>query len=239
MKLSHLTSSVALTLFVFLIAACSGGKDIVGSGVLIDDQRALTSFNEVVLDANIDVDIDYGSMQQVNVYGQGQVLPVISTEVKGEKLTISMSQKAQMDGATNIKIMLPELVAVTNTGAGNLRFDGFKGDKLKLMLQGPGNLTGTDLTYDDIKLTNDGAGNLMLSGNSDDLEALLDGPGDVDARRLMVKDAKLTNKGAGNISASVQNDLKADIKGVGDIIYKGDPKVDLTDDGAGSLKGDN
>lgn len=226
-------------LFVMMLAACSGSKSIVGSGVLIDDQRALTTFDQVVVDVPVNVDIRYGSTQQVNVYAQGQVLPVLQTNVKGETLTISMSEKAQMDGATNVKIMLPALKSVTHNSQGDISIMDFKGDKLALTHSGQGNLTVRDITYEDVKVKHSGQGDVTLSGTSEDLEVDGDGAGNVNASRLMVKDAKVTNKGAGDISVTVENDLKAAIKGAGNINYKGDPKVDLSDDGAGSLQGNN
>lgn len=233
-----LLAACALALASVLVA-CSGGKTVVGTGPMIDDQRALTPFNEVTVEAPIDVTIDYGSAQQVNVYAQGQILPYISTEVKGDRLTVRTTGNVKMDDGTNVKIILPALEAVANDGPGDVRVDGFKGDKLEVTLTGPGDLVATGLTYDDIKATNDGAGNLELEGSAEDVQYDLDGPGDLNARRLMSKKAKVNNKGAGNMSLAVSDDLKANIKGAGDIDYSGQPKVDLTDDGAGSLKGDN
>ncbi len=235
---SRFGASLILALSILAIS-CGGGKKVVGTGALLDDLRALTPFSEITLDAPVNLVVTGGSVQSVNVRAQGQILAILTTEVKGDRLTINMAKEAQMDGGTTVEVVVPELEALTMNSSGSASLNNMKAGKLKININSSGSVNAKDLVYDDIKVYIDGSGDVELGGKAEDLEIMLDSSGDVDAYDLAVQDAKITNKGSGEVRVMVSDELNAEIKGSGNVFYRGEPKVELSDDGSGELKGDN
>lgn len=68
-----------------------------------------------------------------------------------------------------------------------------------------------------------GAASMDLSGKTDLFEIELAGAGSIDAKSLVCKKAEVKISGAGSAEISVTDELLADVDGVGNLTYYGDP----------------
>ncbi|HHX53697.1 MAG TPA: DUF2807 domain-containing protein [Clostridiales bacterium] len=80
-----------------------------------------------------------------------------------------------------------------------------------------------------------GAAEANLEGSSSALKANIDGAASLHAFPLQTETAEITINGAASAEVSVSGSLKAAINGAGDIKYKGEPQVEQTINGAGSV----
>ena len=65
-----------------------GANAVEGSGQSASEQRELASFNEVRLDVSADVRIKSGEKISCEVRGDDNIIPLIATEVSGDRLRI-------------------------------------------------------------------------------------------------------------------------------------------------------
>lgn len=236
MRLISLASSSTALLTLAACGVLGGGNRVVGTGPLITDNRRLTAIEEVSLDAAVDLVIVQGEEQTVNVTAQSEVQPILLTEVDGGKLTIDIDGNVDMDGGTNVELVIPTLEQLTLNSSGNVSVRGFGGDKLELSSSGSGNLAASNLDYDDIELSTSGSGDVDLGGRADNLAIQLTASGDVEAFDLSADDASVTSKGSGDVRLTVSNELDAEVKGSGSIYYRGNPELKIKDDGSGSVE---
>jgi len=217
--------------------SCIGGSKISGSGPVVPDTRMLTTVNEIVLNAPIRVELFEAEEQTIIVHAQSNVQPVLKTMIKGETLTISTEGNVSMDGDTYISIALPRLKSLKNYGSANISGKGFSGDKLKLEATAPGDISLSELGYDDYEILVKGSGDVTVAGRGKKLDGETSATGNLNASGLTVDKAKVTTKGSGDIMVSVGGDLKAKITSSGNVTYDGSPKIDLEKTGSGELKG--
>ena len=233
------TTSLALVASLALLtAACGvlgGGKRVSGTGPLVTDNRRLTPIDEIVLEAGVDLIVIRGDQQTVNVSAQDEIQPLLKTEVDNGKLTVSIDGDVDMDGGTNVELVLTELASLKIESSGNVSVRGFRGDKLKLASEGSGNLAALELDYDDLDLSTGGSGDIDLAGAADDVTIALTASGDVDAYDLAAKKVKVTSKGSGDVRVNVSDDLDAEVKGSGSVYYRGNPEMKIKDEGSGSV----
>ncbi|MGI6744240.1 MAG: GIN domain-containing protein [Eubacteriales bacterium] len=80
-----------------------------------------------------------------------------------------------------------------------------------------------------------GAAEANLEGSCSALKTIFDGAASLHAFPLQTETAEITINGAASAEVSVSGSLKAAINGAGDIKYKGEPQVEQTINGAGSV----
>jgi hypothetical protein len=81
-----------------------------------------------------------------------------------------------------------------------------------------------------------GAGNIFLSSSgAPDLDVTLSGVGEIDAQNYRVQNVTITHSGVGDAKIWATNSLKGTLSGVGNILYVGNPKVEINVTGVGKL----
>ena len=225
----------------FLTAACGslGGAKMVGDGPVVNDERMLTSFDEIDNSTSADVTVVRGPEQRVVVNAPSDLQPYLVTEVKGDKLTIETSGSYSTRAEYSVDVTVAELEAFTVDGSGDVTISGFDGGKLALAIDGSGDVDVRDVEYDRLTISVDGSGDTRLAGGGDELEVAIDGSGGVDAYDFPVDAAEVTVKGAGDVRVRADADLKIKIDGSGDVFYRGNPNLQLEDKGSGEARQDN
>jgi len=82
-----------------------------------------------------------------------------------------------------------------------------------------------------------GAGNFTVNaGEAADLDISLSGTGDIDARNFQVQNITISHSGVGTSKVWAESTLTGKLSGVGEILYKGNPAIDIKKSGVGSIK---
>ncbi len=222
--------------FAALLGACGGigGNKIVGSGPLVPNQRMVTEFNEIEVDGAIGLTIRRGETQTMVVNAQADAQPFITTEVKGDKLTIATKGNLSGNAGTNVEITVRELKSLSVDGSGMIDVMGFdNGKKLSISKDGSGTIRLTDARYETLDLDTDGSGDVTVSGKGDNLNIKSDGSGSIMASDYDSRDVKVDTKSSGDIRISASDDLNIKLSGSGNVYYRGNPKLSLEDKGSG------
>ncbi len=207
-----------------------------GSGTPATETRAIGAVTEVVLSGSGDVTIVRGDDATVRVTADDNILPLLATETKGGKLNIHARGSIKPKTKIAYTVTVPDLKAVTVSGAGNVTAEKLVGESLKVKLSGSGTATLRDVTYQTLALDLSGAGKVTVSGNAARTTLKLSGAGKIDAAGLRTTFAEAQVSGAGHASVWAATDLKARVSGAGSVKYKGSPQVEQKVSGAGSVR---
>jgi len=142
---------VAMMVAVFFTQA----KDIPGNNELKKDAREVAPFEQVIVNADFDIAIDYAIMPKVEVEAESNLQEYIITEVKGKALNISVAKKATLKNNMPIviRISLPSLSKFQMEGNGKVEMNGIPSDKMEMAVAGEGSVNIKSLRTSSLKLT--------------------------------------------------------------------------------------
>lgn len=212
------------------------GPSIVGSGNIVLEERPLPSFDQIEANGAYSIIISQGPQQLVEVEGDDNILPVITTRVRGGKLEISNTRNYRTNSQIKVFITVPAVSSVELNGAGNIFGETLlSGDLLNVEVNGSGNV---DLELDYIKLVAEsrGSGNFLLFGAVTEQEVELSGSGNYKAKELFSENCEIKISGSGNGEVRAANILEAEVNGSGNITYFGNPEfIESSINGSGRL----
>lgn len=216
MKRSIVLSCLVLVALVCAVPATMAYDGVEGSGNRASEVREISGFSQVELKGSPDVRITVGTGPLVTVHGDDNILPIITTEVHGDKLVISSSKGYSTRIGIDIEIEVPSLEGVALIGSGDIDVDGLNADAFAVVLKG--------------------SGDVVASGSVDTVSADLKGSGDIDLSDLQARTARAALYGSGDILVHATESLDARVAGSGDIEYAGDPASMTTDvQGSGEI----
>jgi hypothetical protein len=151
-----------------------------GDGVLARDQRTIGKVAGLEVNGSVLVDVRVGPATSLVVEADGNLLPLVRTDVRGDTLVVEITRSYRSGNPVRVTYTVPRLEDLRHSGSGQLAVHGLNGAPLKVVQQGSGStlLTGQ-------------VGSLDVSGN---------GSGSVDASTLQSTSANLTMNGSGRIN---------------------------------------
>lgn len=123
-------------------------------------------------------------------------------------------------------------------GSGDILVKGkLKATNADVYLQGSGDVVISNLEAKILKTDLRGSGDMTIKGKSESADYNLTGSGDLDSKGLEAKDVMCRLTGSGDMSVYATKSLDANLHGVGDISYKGEPaSIQKTIKGKGAIK---
>ena len=109
------------------------------------------------------------------------------------------------------------------SGGIELEMDAFKSQKIDLDIKGGAKVYVYNIDAANVEIDIAGAADIDLFGKTELFEIELAGAGSIDAKSLVSKKAEVKISGAGSAELSVIEELLADVDGVGNLTYYGDP----------------
>ncbi len=151
--------------------------------------------------------------------------------------TLLIDTRGSVRGETKVSVFTPSISGVYNYGSSDITSFDFipNRNRLEVYNDGSGDIK-LDVDNRESIITINGSGDIDLYGTSDFLSAEIHGSGDIDADQFYALEAEISSEGSGDARLRVADYLRAWIYGSGDIILRGNPVVDLTDEGSGELR---
>jgi hypothetical protein len=212
-----LTRSILLTILIALGAGCHVIHDEVpGSGKLLKEQRNVGSFTSISTEGAFDVVVVCQKPQSVEIEGDDNILPLVSTEVSNNVLHIKQLRSYSARESITLRISVPDLQGIYASGAGTMDVSGLKGETFEI-----------DAT---------GAPSIRASGETKTLKVDTSGAGKIDAHRLHAARVVVDSKGVSKVEVYAGEQLDATVSGPSHVIYEGSPVVKKTVNGPGSVE---
>ncbi len=194
---------IIITIAIVLCSGCSINIPVKGSGKTASEKRGTSGFYTVDLKGSMDVEVTRSDEFKCIVKGDDNIVPLIITEVKDQRLYISAKQSYSTRQKLSIFLEMPELTEVALSGSGDINM--------------------ANVTKDTVSLKISGSGNIVAIGEAKQVIAEVNGTGDLQIERLVAEHVDVTINGSGDANVWAKQSLNARVNGSGNIIYAGDP----------------
>ena len=200
--------------------AVAAALSIAAAGAQAESEvRTTPAFTSISVQGPISVTVDAGKAQSLTVRGDPRFLKELTSEVVNGELRLHMRNKSysSKDGDQRIAITMPELRAIAVEGAGEIKLNHIRGERL-------------DVNYR-------GAGSMGINGEVKTFKMQAEGVGEVDTKALIANDVDIRFRGIGDVKVYAKNRLDAVVQGMGNLTYYGKPAtVNKSVGGIGSVK---
>ncbi len=183
-------------------------RNVMGSGRESTITRKINDFNVLISKLSADIHVRLGRPAKLTISGDDNLIPLVNTELNDGVLQITVDKGYVTKTALLITIDVPEIKMVRLGGSGEIRLFDVNSEKLKLILEG--------------------AGDIQASGKVISLEVEINGSGDLDLSDLITVNSQIAISGAGDAELNITGVLDVVIEGSGDVVYSGSPKKILT-----------
>lgn len=211
--------AIILTLIAYpALGVTSGCTE--GDGNIKTETRDLPSFVGIAVDGAFDVRVTCGRKQLVQITADANLLPLITTRVNTNILTIDTNRSICTKSDLLITVALPDIEQATVSGASEMT------------------ITRIDNRKFDLK--SDGAGDISISGKTGLFSASLTGSTDLKARQLIAETVQISIHDAGEGTVYATQKLDAAVNGAASVTYFGNPKTVMkqADDAGEIVPGD-
>jgi hypothetical protein len=211
-----------LTIFMLLLAVFGSGchlkvhDEISGSGVRQRQKRDLAAFTSISTQGAFDINVTCQQPQSIEVEGDDNLLPIITTEVSDGVLHIRSNRSFSVNDPIEIKISMGNLQGISTNGAGTINISGLKNDKFEIDANG--------------------ASTIRVSGEAQLIDIDTNGAGKIDAHKLRASRGVVEAKGVARVDVNVSEQLDVTVSGPSRVTYQGDPVLNKTVHGPGSVE---
>ena len=262
MKTLKLFFALLMIVSLFGLQSCidhyHGGLFIMtGSGPIVSEEVELTEFTGVAANTVIDVEIVQGDEQLVLVEGHENMIEMMDLYVSRGILNVDLKPGSYSNFKLKVFVTVPmlESLAVESTGSilvgafdnftnlnvsvrstGKISSDGILviDDMLEISTSSTGNVE-LDVEVSEIAAKVGGTGNVTLTGSCIEQSVELSSTGNYRAYQLYSETCEIVSNSVGDAKVNVTESLDAYINSVGNVYYKGNPKVFVNDRGVGDL----
>jgi putative autotransporter adhesin-like protein len=208
---------VLLMLLISLAAGCHRIHDgVAGSGKLERTRRDVPAFTSISTEGAFDIEIVCQKPQSLDIQGDDNILPLISTEVSNNVLRIRSLRAYSVSEPITLKIAVPNLEGLSVSGAGTLEISGLQNEKLEIDANG--------------------APTIKVSGETKVLDIDTNGAGKIDTHKLRATRAVVDSKGVSRVEVYAAEQLDVTVAGPSRVFYQGNPVVKQTVHGPGSVE---
>ena len=207
----------------------------------------LPVFTEISLKNNARLFLKQDSIQSVTVVAKDETISKLIVEVNDRKLVIRYPTNTWFDkkwapGDVTVYVSIPQIDVLTQSGSGSVIAEEHIYSRiLDLYVGGSGSIKLNNLKAERISATLSGSGHLQLSGTGvvSEFKMTVSGSGGIKASGLKTRNINVLISGSGSCSVHALENLTCKIAGSGNVTYLGNPKIESTIVGSGSVKEGN
>lgn len=195
------------------------GTGVKGSGKSKEETRVLEAFTRIEINVPGDIEIIAGSGgHEVELEADDNLLPLLVTKVKGDKLVITASESIQPKSPIEIDVNLESLESLSVLGSSDVEISGISGETFELEVSGSGDVESG-------------------KGEVSRLEVKALGAADISLKKLKAKTAQVSLTGTGDLSFHASDEADIELTGVGDItVYGNPPRISRKVMGVGEIR---
>ena len=209
---------VAIVLILVTLAAAGCKHHMVGvhgSGKREVQKRDVSPFTSISTEGAFGINVVCQKDQSVEIEGDDNILPLISTEVSQGVLRLKSTKQYSTGEPVQIKISVPNIDGLTVSGAGTIDVSGLKNDKFEI--------------------DSEGAPQIKVSGSTKVVDIDTSGAARIDTHSLHAAKGVVDSKGVSKIDVDVKDQLDVTISGPSILTYQGDPTINKTINGPGKI----
>jgi hypothetical protein len=187
-----------------------------GSGNRQKQTREVPSFTAISTEGAFEIEIVSQKPLGLEVEGDDNILPLISTEVSSNVLHIKNQRSYSVSQPIKLKINVPNLEAISLSGAGSIEVRGVKNEKFEIDVNG--------------------APTIRVSGETKLVDIKTNGAGKIDTHKLRASRAVVNSNGVSKVDVHASDQLDISVSGPSTVTYEGNPVVNKSVNGPGSVQ---
>ncbi len=197
-KTIHATGTHVVIVNGQVVSGIEESDMVQGSGEIVTEVRKTPVFKGLVLNLAAEVRVRPAEETEVSITADDNIIPLITTEVAAETLTLSVSRGYSSEKPIRIDIKTPAISHSQLNGSGSIDLDSVAAGDLGLAIFGSGRISAT--------------------GQAEALSATINGSGKLDLRELAVDRGDMLINGSGDADLLVSGELRSKINGSGNIV---------------------
>jgi hypothetical protein len=209
-----------LGLLLILLALAAGchrlHDEIPGSGKVQKEKREVGSFTSISTEGAFDIHIVCQKPQGIEIEGDDNILPLVSTDVSHNELRIKNLRGYSTSQPVTLRISLPDLQGLNSSGAGAIEISGLKNEKFEINANG--------------------APTIRVAGETRNLIIDANGAGNIDTHKLRAARVAVDSKGISTVEVYAGEQLEVTVSGPSYVTYHGNPVVHQTVNGPGTVE---
>ena len=200
-------------LSLILLAGCSD-EDFTGSDNIITITRDLASFNKIVAETDLKVNVMQGPTQLVNVRVNDNLQNQLITRVNNNTLTISLESGSYDNATFELDIQMPELerFQLDDNTQGSIVFD-----------------------LDQLIVEVNGSSELDLEGSAQTLVVRNNDAGEISGFSFIANVVEVDARNASKLEINCKDTLNGRVTQAAEVRYRGQPVVNATSNEAGEI----
>ncbi|MGK7393114.1 MAG: head GIN domain-containing protein [Candidatus Cyclobacteriaceae bacterium M3_2C_046] len=220
-----------------LLLTCSCNLPEKGNGNIISQNRELPYFEEIDIQGNYEVVLHHHNNPGLIITTDQNLQQYIQTQVNDGRLRIRNTTSLKSTENIIVEIYFSNLKKISSAGASLVsNKDIIKSPALSIDFPGTG-IINLEIETDHLQIDLSGAGLISLLGYASVQELDLTGAGNVNAYNLVSNEIKVKLDGMGAAELFVRQKLDAQINGIGNIKYRGNPtEVETEINGLGNIE---
>lgn len=214
---------------------------VFGPAAAAEKRYGLTSFEAIEVRADVEVEVAARAPVSAIATGPQDALDRLEVEARDGRLIIGErrfeadEKRAVSRGPVTIRVNAANLRSATLVGAGSLRIDTLKGQRVTIGLRGPGRLSVARIVADRLSVAAIGNGTMTLGGEAKQADVILSGASMVDAGTLRVDALTSDSEGAGDHRFHAVKSAAITARGVGQTVVLGRPTCTVRNVGSGTV----
>jgi hypothetical protein len=197
--------------------------------------RSVSGFHAVSLQGIGTMIITQGETESLTIEAEEKVLKRIETVVQDGTLFIRPDRSFRAREQITYRLGAIQLDGIATAGTGNAQMEQLTTDQLQLVVDGAGSIGIAALSATTLAASASGTGEIGLAGTVDSQTVSLSGTARYLAAALASRVAVIEVQGTGQATLRVSESLDATVGGTGRVEYLGDPVVQQSVSGVGSV----
>ncbi|NOU59441.1 head GIN domain-containing protein [Marinifilum caeruleilacunae] len=238
--MKKLLKKLSLTLIAFTMVFSStvnaqfwGEK---GNGNVKTQDREVGSFSAIASSSGIDVYLRQGDKESVTVEADENLLDIIVTRVKGDKLIIKTEDPIRRAKKLDVYVTFVNVNEITVSSGSDLESSSMlKFETLDISVSSGADAK-LELQADDVTCSVSSGADANLSGTTNSFYGKASSGSDLRATDLKAKHCKAKASSGGDVSVYATESIEASASSGGDVNYYGDPtKVNVSSSSGGDV----
>ncbi|MEG1587356.1 MAG: DUF2807 domain-containing protein [Bacteroidales bacterium] len=204
-------------------------KKVVGNDNYKTREFKVNDFSKVTITHpfNVIYKVNPDSAGYISVYGEENILDIISMKSEKGSLSIKMSgMRTPEFGVVLIRMYSSSLDEVLNEGSATFEIQSpIEGSEIKLSVVGNGQIKAEQTKSGVLNLNVGGGGDILVGGNTGMGDYSIQGTGEIRAAEVKATEVNAVITGSGNIRCHADKKLKTFLTGNGKVAYSGSPEL--------------
>jgi hypothetical protein len=232
MKTAKLLFTLVLSIITCIGMAANGNSDKT-------EIRKVNSFNGIKVSTGIDLYITMGTVEEVKIVAEDDIIDDLITEVKDGTLRIYMKQSNNWfnwnigNQTRKAYVTVKELQKIHASSGSDVKSENtLKGETLEVKASSGSDVT-LDIYYKSFSLDTSSGSDARISGKTKNFEAEASSGSDIKAQDLESSVCRVRVSSGSDASVNVTDELYAKASSGADVRYYGNPQVKDIDESSG------